>query len=56
VTVAELIRELETFQPDSEVLLALLNGGAVNDWNSGRPGVVYWDADAKKVIVEAESV
>ena len=55
MTAAELIRELEAFQPDSEVLLAIVTGGP-NHWNTGQPGVVYWDADAKKVIVEAEGV
>jgi hypothetical protein len=54
MTAAELIRELETYDPDSEVLVATTDG--LGGWQNGRPGVVYWDADAKKVIVEAESV
>jgi len=54
MTVAELIRELETFQPDSELLVAIVD--AENDWRDAKPGIVYWDADAHKVIVEAKSV
>jgi len=51
MTAAELIRELGTFQPDSEVLVAI---GSPIDWQSAIPGVVYWDTDARKVIIEAE--
>jgi hypothetical protein len=54
MTAGELIRELETFDADSEILVAITDGRG--DWQNGRPGVVYWDADAHKVIVEAEDV
>jgi hypothetical protein len=51
-TVSELIRELQTFQPDSEVLVAVVD--VHGDWQSARPGTVYWDADARMVVVEGE--
>jgi hypothetical protein len=54
MTAAELIRELETFQPDSEVLVAIVD--TEKDWRDAKPGVVYWDADAKKVIIEGQDV
>jgi hypothetical protein len=50
MTVAELIRELDTFQPDSTVLMAIAQGAG--DWRTATPAVLYWDTDAHKVIVE----
>ncbi len=53
MTVGQLIRELETYQLDSEVLVAIVV--CPNDWATARPATVYWDADARMVVIEGET-
>lgn len=51
MTIATLIRHLQEFLPTSDVLVRVpsLEDGK---WAGAPVGVVYWDADARKVIIE----